>query len=168
MPVLPPATFVDAYGFLTGVGNGGAGQSTAGAFPQYLGDRFGWDTLTQNVERVYAGLPAAERSQACVLTGNYGEASALSLLGAPGRLPPVISGHNNYYVWGPGRCTGRVLIVVGDGPGDLEGAYASAVQVATNGCRYCMAQENNLPITVYTHPEGLAFRDLWQRLKHFD
>jgi hypothetical protein len=58
--------------------------------------------------------------------------------------------------------------VVGYDSGDLEGAYASAVQVATNVCRYCMAQENNLPITVYTHPEGMAFRDLWQRLKHFD
>jgi 4-amino-4-deoxy-L-arabinose transferase-like glycosyltransferase len=168
MPVLPPATFVRAYGFLSGVGNGGAGQSTAGAFPQYLGDRFGWDTLTQTMERLYAGLPPAERARACVLTGNYGEASALSLLGAPGRLPPIISGHNNYYLWGPGPCTGRVLIVLGYAPDALAQAYARVVPATTNVCRYCMEGENNLPIHLYLHPRGVPFKDLWPRLKHFD
>jgi hypothetical protein len=168
MPILPPATFVRTYGFLTGVGNGGAGQHTAGAFPQYLGDRFGWDTLTQTVQRVYAGLPPAERARACVLTGNYGEASALSLLGAPGRLPPVISGHNNYYLWGPGPCTGQVLIVLGYAPGDLAQGYARVVLATTNVCRYCMEEENNLPIYLCTHPRGVPFKDLWRRIKHFD
>jgi len=168
MPILPPATFVRAYGFLSGVGNGGAGQHTAGAFPQYLGDRFGWDTLTQAVERVYAALPPDEHAQACVLTGNYGEASALSLLGGPGRLPPVISGHNNYYLWGPGPCTGHVLIVLGYAPRDLAPAYARVVLATTNICRYCMAEENNLPIYLCTQPRGVAFKDLWRRVKHFD
>jgi hypothetical protein len=38
MPILPPATVVHAYGALT----------------QALGDRFGWDSLTHTVEKVYA------------------------------------------------------------------------------------------------------------------
>ena len=29
-------------------------------------------------------------------------------------LPEAISGHNNYYIWGPGSCTGQVLITIGD------------------------------------------------------
>ena len=97
MPILPPATVVHAYGHLE----------------QPLADRLGWDSLTQTVEQVYAALPPAQRAQACVLTSNYGEAGALSQLAAPGRLPPIISGHNNYYLWGPGTCTGQVLIGVG-------------------------------------------------------
>jgi 4-amino-4-deoxy-L-arabinose transferase-like glycosyltransferase len=168
MPILPPALFASAYGVMTGAGNGGAGQSTAGAFPQYLGDRFGWDTLVQTVETAYAALPHEERSQACVLTTNYGEAGALALLGRPGRLPPVISGHNNYYLWGPGKCTGQVLIVIGYAASDLQHIYRSVVHVATNRCTYCMAGENNLPIFVCTHPQGSASHDLWRRFKHFD
>jgi 4-amino-4-deoxy-L-arabinose transferase-like glycosyltransferase len=168
MPILNPATFVSAYGFLTGAGNGGAGQSTAGAFPQYLGDRFGWDSLEHTLEGAYAGLPREERSQACVLTENYGEASALALLGRPGGLPPVVSGHNNYYLWGPGRCTGRVLIAVGYAASDLRQTYSSVVQVATTHCRYCMVEENDLPIFVCAHPQPLSSKDLWHRFKHFD
>ena len=53
MPLLPPATYVSHYAFLTSTGNGGAGQQTAAQFPQYLGDRFGWDTMTATVAGVY-------------------------------------------------------------------------------------------------------------------
>jgi hypothetical protein len=31
-----------------------------------------------------------------------------------------------------------------------------------------MAGENNLPIFVCTHPQGIAPHDLWRRFKHFD
>lgn len=177
MPILPPAAFVSQYGFLTGAGNGGAGQATAGAFPQYLGDRFGWDTMTATVARVYEGLPLDEQAHACILTVNYGEAGALNLLGPQYHLPPAISGHNNYYLWGPGRCDGSVLITVGL-PLDLvqypdiralHDSYASVVQATTNTCEYCMANENNLPIYVCTGPRFANFaRDIWPRLKHFD
>lgn len=167
MPVLPPATFARDYGFMTSLGNGGAGQQNAGVFPQYLGDRFGWDTMTATVAGVYNRLPAGERAQACVFTANYGEAGAISLLGASDHLPPVISGHNNYYLWGPGRCTGTVLITVGVSPSDLQQAYASVALAGTITCRYCMGDENDLPVYVCTSPKA-SIRDLWPRTKHFD
>ena len=79
MPVLPPASFVHDYGFLTGQGNASAGQQNQGAFPQYLGDRFGWTHMAATVAHVYQSLPPAERAQACIFTSNYGEAGALQL-----------------------------------------------------------------------------------------
>jgi hypothetical protein len=82
MPILPPATVV----------------RTCGTFPQALGNRLGWDSVTHIVERVYAALPPAQRAQACVLTSNDGQAGSRGQLAAPGRLPPVISGPNNYYL----------------------------------------------------------------------
>jgi hypothetical protein len=167
MPVLPPATFVADYGFLTGVGNGGAGQQTAGQFPQYLGDRFGWDTMTATVARVYWSLPAAERAQACIFTANYGEASAISLLGAKYHLPPVISGHNNYYLWGPGTCSGAVIITVGESLRDDQQSYGSVVQAAIITCMYCMAEENDLPVYVCRQLR-LPLREAWPRAKHFN
>lgn len=167
MPILPPATFVANYSYLTGAGNGSAGQSNAGAFPQYLGDRFGWDTMTASVARVYDSLPVAERTQACIFTQNYGEASAINVLGTRYHLPPVISGNNNYYLWGPGTCTGRVLITVNQTQQDDQMVYASVQRAGTITCQYCMSTENDVPIYVCTQPRAAAGA-IWRGTKHFD
>jgi 4-amino-4-deoxy-L-arabinose transferase-like glycosyltransferase len=167
MPVLPPATFVRTYGALTGVGNGGAGQSTAGTFPQYLGDRFGWNALTASVARVYAALPPAEQRQACIFTANYGEASALALLGAPYHLPPVISGHNNYFLWGPGTCTGQVIIAVNIPQATLAQGFHQVTLAGTSTCAYCMAYEDGIPIDVCTQPVA-PLSVLWLSTRHFN
>ncbi len=166
MPVLPPATFVADYGWLTGAGNSAAGQSQA-ALPQYFGDRFGWDTLTTDVTRVYDSLPAAERAQACVFTANYGEASALTLLAAPGSLPRVISGHNTYWLWGPGSCSGAVIIAVGVSQSDLAQTYTSITPAGALQCVYCQPEENGAPIFICAHPK-LTTPDLWPRVRHYN
>jgi Dolichyl-phosphate-mannose-protein mannosyltransferase len=152
MPILPPATFA----------------RTSATFPQVLSDRFGWDSLTHTTENVYAALPPDERAQACVLTSNYGEAGALSQLAAPGRLPPVISGHNNYYLWGPGTCTGNVLIVIGYSASDLQSAYARVTLAATQECQYCSALEANLSVYVVASPTNPNPMRLWPSVKHYD
>lgn len=142
-----------------------------GPLTQPLADRLGWESLTRTVEQVYAGLPPAQRARACVLTENYGEAGALQLLAAPGRLPPVISGHNNYYLWGPGTCTGEVLIVVGFSPSDVQGAralYARITLAAVERCRYCVSFEQTLPIYVLSRPTGAIFPRMWPTVKHYD
>ncbi|HEU0027807.1 MAG TPA: glycosyltransferase family 39 protein [Ktedonobacterales bacterium] len=166
MPILPPATFVADYGWLTGAGNSAAGQGQA-TMPQYLGDRFGWDTMTADVTRVYDSLPPAERAQACVFTANYGEASALTLLAAPGSLPPIISGHNTYWLWGPGSCSGRVIIAVGIPRSDLAQSYASITSAGVVRCIYCQPEENGAPIYICAGPK-LAVPALWPRVRRFN
>jgi 4-amino-4-deoxy-L-arabinose transferase-like glycosyltransferase len=152
MPILPPATALRVYGSLT----------------QPLADRLGWDSLTTTVEEVYAGLPPEQRAQACVLTSNYGEAGALSQLAAPGHLPPVISGHNNYYLWGPGACTGRVLIGVGYSPADFQATYADVALAAVERCQYCVVYEKEVPIVVGSNPTDPNPLRLWPSVKYFD
>jgi hypothetical protein len=169
MPLLPPATFAQTYGAISGLGNGAAGQRNAGVFPQYLGDRFGWDTMTATVARAYHQLPAAQQAQACILTINYGEASALELLGKPDHLPRVISGHNNYYLWGPGRCSGQVILAVGFAPSDLQPFWGSVTQVAFITCAYCQAEENNLPVYLATQPLFAgSLTTVWVDFKHYN
>jgi hypothetical protein len=167
MPILPPAAFVGSYGFMSGVGNASAGQQNQGAFPQYLGDRFGWDTMTQTVADAYEALPAPERSQACVFTSNYGEASALKFLGARYDLPPAISGHNNYYLWGPGRCMGEVMITVGLPRDDVKQSYTGVMRAATIACRYCMPEENDVPVYVARNPKD-PIQEQWPQTKHYE
>jgi hypothetical protein len=167
MPILPPATFVDGYGFMSGTGNAAAGQQTQGALPQYFGDRFGWGTMIQSVAGAYEELPARERSRACIFTSNYGEASALNFLGERYGLPPAISGHNSYYLWGPDGCTGEVMITIGVPRGEIEQVYAEVEKAATVTCRYCMPEENDVPVYVARKPI-VPIRELWPQTKHYE
>ena len=167
MPVLPPATFAKTYGALSTLGNASAGQQTQGVFPQYLGDRFGWIDLAMRVSRVYHGLPEREQAEACILTENYGEAAALELYRDQYHLPPVISGHNTYYLWGPGACSGKVLITVNIAAPKLQRVYGSVVSVGATACAYCVSGENGVPLYVATHPSA-NLRDLWPVAKHFN
>jgi hypothetical protein len=167
MPILPPADFVASYGSVSGIANGAASQGNVGAFPQYLGDRFGWDTMTASVASVYQALPAQEKAQACIFTENYGEASALTFLGKSYGLPHVISGHNNFYLWGPGPCSGQVIIAVGLYLGDLQKSFANVTQVGIITCSYCVSEENDLPIYLATNPLA-STQSIWPTVKHFD
>jgi hypothetical protein len=156
MPILPPAM---------------AEHWAQGSISQVLADRFGWYGLTRTVERVYATLPPTQRAQACILASNYGESGALQQLAPPGHVPPVISGHNNYFLWGPGTCTGRVLITVGYALSDLKRLrvlYAHIARAAIDRCRYCVDYERTLPIYVLSGATGPIFPRLWTSLKHFD
>jgi hypothetical protein len=115
--------------------------------PQHLGDRFGWPELADTVAAAYAGLPEADRSKACVFTDNYGEAGAIDFFGPARGLPPAISGHNNYFLWGPGSCTGEVLLYLGhETPEQLLQSFASVEQVGATQCTYCVWYENHLPL----------------------
>ncbi len=167
MPILPPAAFAATYGFLSGTGNAAAGQSEQGVFPQPLGDRFGWNGMVQTVGKVYDELPAAKRSRACVFAANYGEASALNFLGEQRGLPPAISGHNTYYLWGPGGCTGDVMITIGLSREEVEGGYASVRRAATIACRFCVPEENGVPVYVATGPKA-PIQKLWSQTRHYE
>ena len=50
---------------------------------------------------------AEDRAKACVFGQNYGEAGAIEYFARDLDLPPAISGHNSYWLWGPGRLHGR-------------------------------------------------------------
>ena len=165
MPLLPPAVFVKTYSSLTGVANGAAAQGNAGQFPQYLGDRFGWETMTATMAAAYDGLPESEKTTSCIFASNYGEASALTFLGRNDSLPPVISTHNNFFIWGPGGC-GPVLITVGVNASVLQTFYRNVTQVAMVTCDYCMSNEDNLPVYVATEPVG-SLQSIWSSIKDF-
>jgi hypothetical protein len=112
-------------------------------------------------------FPARERSRACVFTSNYGEASALNFLSRKYDLPPAISGHNTYFLWEPGSCTGKAMITVGVPSEQIERGYAAVERAATITCRYCMPEENGVPVYVATKPRAPIGR-LWPETKHYE
>ena len=72
----------------------------------------GWPEFVSTVEGVIATLPADQRAHAVILTNDYSEASPLVLLGRG--LPPVYSGHNSYWSWGPPSDDRTTVVHVGD------------------------------------------------------
>ena len=82
------------------------------AIPQNLADQLGWRELERAVAAVYRSLPLDERKRAAIIASNYGEAGALDFYGPADGLPPALSGHNNYYLWGTHGYDGSVIVRV--------------------------------------------------------
>ncbi len=111
-------------------------------------DMHGWPELASLVARVYQSLPPDERAQAGIYAQNYGEAAAIDFFGRQYGLPPAISGHNQYYLWGTRGYTGNVLICVGRRCGSNAGLYESCARAASFTSPWIQANEDHLPIVV--------------------
>jgi Dolichyl-phosphate-mannose-protein mannosyltransferase len=166
MPILPPAV----YGHIYGQSGSGGAQQDAGdvdGLPQGLADRFGWEEQVALIAQVYHSLPINEQRVACIATSNYGEASALVQFGGRYHLPPPISGHNTFYIWGPQGCTGQVIITINFLPQDAARYFNSVTLAARTSCNDCVDSENQAPILILRQPK-VPFSTLWAQSKHYD
>jgi hypothetical protein len=93
------------------------------ALPQWYADQFGWQEMTATVARVYHSLPERERADTVIFAGNYGEAAAIDFFGPRYGLPKAVSGHQNYFFWGPRNYTRGTAIVLGVPAERLRGAF---------------------------------------------
>ena len=138
-----------------------------GALPQMFADEHGWPEMVATVAHVYNALPPEDRAHACIFAQNYGEAGAVDFFGPALGLPPALSGHNSYWLWGPGRCDGTVMIVVGGTAAGLSEYYTDVVQADTiAGNSYCMPSESNLAVFVARRPRA-DLKAIWDDLKIF-
>ena len=138
----------------------------SGRLPQVFADMHGWDTMAAQVAEVYRTLTPGEQAKACVFGQNYGEAGAVERFGAELGLPPAISAHNSWFLWGPGGCTGEVLIVLGDHRERLSELFDEVELGATFDCRDCMPYEDQLPIWIARRPRQ-PLAPLWPTLKSY-
>ncbi len=96
-----------------------------------LAETIGWPQQVALVAREYDALPATERVHTTILTGNYGEAGAVSRYGAGFGLPGAYSGANNFWLWGPPPVADTSAIAVNVDPALLHREFAHVRQVAT-------------------------------------
>jgi len=138
MPVLPMPAFLAFHARAAPLLHLDAARTEnlrKGPLPQDWADMQGWPELAEAVARVYRALPAEERSRVAILTDNYGEAAAIDFFGASLGLPPVICGHNQYWLWGPHGYDGSVLMDVNASVED----DAKLCQSATQGIHFASA-----------------------------
>ncbi|WP_215547830.1 ArnT family glycosyltransferase [Amycolatopsis sp. CA-230715] len=81
------------------------------------GETVGWPRLAETVAGAYRALGDQDRARAVVIATNYGEAGALDRYGPALGLPPVFSGHNGFFEWGPPPEDNDLAVVVGGDPG---------------------------------------------------
>jgi hypothetical protein len=134
--------------------------------PQFYADRFGWQELVEQVAGIYNALPPQERAATGILASNYGQASAINIFGARYGLPAAISGHQNYWIWGPGDYTGEEMIVINDASLDeMNAAYHSCAVVGERNWPYTMPWEHG-PIYL-CHGRKKTYQADWKELKHY-
>ncbi|HUF46219.1 MAG TPA: glycosyltransferase family 39 protein [Vicinamibacterales bacterium] len=166
LPVLPVERYV-AYAAALGREPATEERHRLSELPQHYADMHGWEAIVDAVEQAWRELPDEERGATVVLAQNYGEAGAVEVLGAPRGLPPAISGHNSYWMWGPPDFEVRNVIVI-DGDEDEARDVCTATRiVAHTDCGYCMPYEDGNPVMLCL---GLrvAPAAIWPSLKHFN
>ncbi len=111
LPILPPDRVVP-YMNLWGVHPGRTENGMVSILPQYFADQLGWEEMVQTVAGVYNALPPEQRAKTGIFANNYGEAASIDFFGPRYGLPKAISGHQNYFYWGPRQYTGESLILL--------------------------------------------------------
>jgi len=165
VPVLPVETYI-RYQKALGFEPPKIETHKLGPLPQIYADQFGWKEMVAAIAKVYDALPPDVRAKTAIFGQNYGQAGAVDLFGPKYGLPKAISGHQNYFLWGPRGYTGESVIVMDDSMDELEKNFASVEKVAHVGHPYAMPYEH---FDIY-YCRGLKWplQQLWPKVKNWD
>jgi hypothetical protein len=123
--------------------------------------------MAAKVSAIYQALPPADRARAVFFGRNYGEAAAVEVYGPALGGPPAISGHNNYFLWGPKGYDGSVVITLGGDRAQLSGMFRRVEIAGEVDCPYAMPYETHLPIYVLREPRQ-SLATMWPRLRDIE
>ncbi len=145
---------------------GGNERGNTAVLPQFFADRFGWQEEVDAVTRVFRSLSPEDQKRTVILATNYGEAGALDFLGRG--LPPARSGHNNYWLWGPGERPGEVVILIEDTTAEhLQQYFDSVQEVGTmDNSEWEMPWEKDASIWLLRGPHQ-SLQQLWPEKKNY-
>ena len=164
VPILPPAKLV-TYMRAIGLQLPRTETSHTAALPQIFADQFGWQEMAASVGHVYNHLRPEDKKRAAIFCQNYGEAGALDFFGPKFGLPPAISGHQNYFLWGPRDWTGEVALVLDtrdDGAREQFASVEDLGQIVSSP--WAMPFERRTHIYL-CHDLKANVREFWPRVK---
>jgi hypothetical protein len=165
LPVLPVETFVAyerAIRFRPSTGE----RLRLGELPQYYADMFGWPEIAAAVGKAYGALPPEERARTAFFAWNYGDAAAVDFFGAPLGLPPAISGHESYFLWGPQGADGSVVLILGGRRERLLMMFRSVEPAGRIDNAFAMPEESGQ--TLWLCRDLLQpIEEVWPKLRHF-
>jgi 4-amino-4-deoxy-L-arabinose transferase-like glycosyltransferase len=165
LPILAVERFV-AYERALGIVPNIQEKRALGALPQHFSDMFGWPELAALVGRTYEALPPEEQRAAVFLANNYGEAAAIDVLGAPWHLPPAISPHNQYFLWGPRGHDGSIVLRLAGDPDGLRKTYASVEPAGRFEVPWAMPDETGQTLWI-CRGRRQPLDEAWESLRRY-
>jgi hypothetical protein len=166
VPILSPGKLV-AYMRAIGLQLPRTETSHTAPLPQIFADQFGWQEMVASVAHVYHHLRPEDEKRAAIFCQNYGEAGAIDLFGPKFGLPPAISGHQNYFLWGPRDWTGEVALVLDTRDDDERELFASVEDLGQIvSSPWAMPFERRTHIYLCRNPK-MNVGGLWPRLKNW-
>ena len=164
LPVLPERAFI-AYEKQLHLTPTASEHHAMREMPQEFADMHGWPEFAALVGGLYDALPPASRASAVVVTGNYGEAAAIEFFNPH---VPVVSGHNQYWMWGPRGYSGSVVVDTSGGDCGRDRGYFGDIRPgATFSAPYVMAYEDRRAIEICRKPTR-TLQQIWPDLKNYE
>jgi 4-amino-4-deoxy-L-arabinose transferase-like glycosyltransferase len=164
MPVLPVDQFISYMEKLPFKVPRSEHSHMRAILPQHYADQFGWEEIVAAVNQAYTQLPPEERPGCGIFAQDYGQAGAIDFLGRRHGLPPALSGHQTYFLWGPRGYSGNCLIVLDDKREVLEG-YFEHVEYVGKSADNRYALEREIPVFICRGAKLGSLAEVWPRLK---
>ena len=136
----------------------------AAILPQWYSDQFGWREIVSETALAWNRIPLEQRGDCGIFAQDYGQAGAIDFFGPRYGLPPALSGHQTYFLWGPRGYSGNCLIVVGDRKQKLEQLFEHVEFVGTSPDN-AYALEREIPVFICTGAKFGSLAQFWPKLK---
>lgn len=136
------------------------------ALPQHYADQFGWDEIVEKTNQAWQKLPPADRHDCGIFAQNYGQAGAIDFLGPKYGLPPALSGHQSWWLWGPRGYSGNCLIVLDDDRARLDQLF-DHVEYLGRSTPNPYALENQLSVYICHGAKFGSLARAWPSLKRW-
>lgn len=129
-------------------------------------EQYGWQEQTEMIEKVYRNLSPEEQTHTVILTGKYNQASAINFFDNQDDLPPAVSGHMTYYLWGPNAAGSEVIIAYGLSLTKLESLCGEIIEAGKTYHPLAPDYNNDLPIYVCRFPKK-SLSEAWPEFKRY-
>src|SRR6266404_3076920 len=100
-------------------------------------------------------------------TTRFRRRTAIDYFGRQYGLPPVITGHQNYWLWGPHNYTGQCMVILGRTRQELESNYSSLTLAGETYHPYAIPFENHRQIWICRGPKYGTLQQAWYRTKNW-
>src|SRR6202165_5017314 len=166
MPVLPVDQFISYLDHLPFKVPRSEHSHMRAVLPQHFADQFGWEEMVASVNQAYARLTPEERPGCGIFAQDYGQAGAIDFLGRRHGLPPALSGHQTYFLWGPRGYTGSCVIVLDDSKESLERLWEHVDYVGTSA-NNPYALEREIDVFICKGAKFGTLAQLWPKVKRW-
>ena len=134
--------------------------------PQWYADQFGWNEIVAETAVAWNQLSPDERRDCGIFAQDYGQAGAIDFLGRSYGLPPALSGHQTWYLWGSRGYSGNCLIILDDRRERLEELFSDVRFVGTSADNP-YALERQIPVFICRGSRFGLLADVWPKLKRW-